>query len=1522
MRIPVLLASLLAATAASAGAGDALHRAQDRELDGDARGAAIAFHQALQRAEGLERAQAELLLAQSLARLGLPASASAYYLRVLERGPGNPFYARALEGAAAVAPLEGPAAGALEKAPSDAVAALPPELAARLRASLALSAWRAGRYADAARFAEQVPASSPAYPGARYLTGLFTQRSDPAKALGIFAGIGTLDGDRYVALAEVKQLAQLAAGRTLFALGRFAEASAAYASVPQFSRHWDEALFEGAYADLRGGDPGTALGKLHSVRSPQLSDEYAPEADKLAALIYYRNCLWPQVRDTLAKFAARYLPMRDRVKSFLDGKPGATDLAGAVEGGASLPAPVRRRVRKNERIEQMLAELRRIEVERRKIAGDAELMRSALATELADVLGKQHAAAAGVAGELIRDRLAGLARLADSLDGDIEIVVFETLKGEKEFLEERIDIDALLAAQKLYRPAITGGGSEYWQFDGEYWPDEVGYYRYTVKDACPTPERLAAAPAAAKPPSDESAHDDAIARKRDEMIAQVQRILPKLEQGARKADLSFQLAELWWEKAKSVALREVREYDQRYAAWLAARDKDEKSAGPEPKVSTAASDGYRKEALALYQTILRDVPDYPRRDELLFVLAYNQYEIGDRPGALRSYQALIEQFPGSRFVPDAYVQMGEHYFQHNDLEHARAAFEKAASFRLPKIYGFAVYKLAWCDYNAHDFRAAIAKFQEVVDYSERQAQGKDRDRIQLKNEALKDVVLPFAQMDAVEGAAAYLTEKGGARSVELIDRLAETYFESGKFDQAIRVYRLLAEKSPSDARAAAWQQKILLAYDKLNRRDEVAREMERLVAGYGPRSAWAKANAGQANALSQAQDLTESALRELVQDYHQEAIKTKNAGTYRLARDIYKRYLDAFPESESAYRLRFYSAEILYALEEWEPAGDQYARVAEQDPKGEYAQKAAYDAVLALEKAVAIAQGKLQKRELRDAARVDEHQAKGRVGQGGAERASAVARDGQEEPIPELEQKLIGACERYLRVTPEARDEVLIRYKAAYVLYQHRHHAQAGKRFGEIVQRWPADPLAQKAADLTLDVLNASEQWLPLAETAEKFHADARLSPPGGEFEKRIAKLAEGARFKHALEIYEKRNDPVLAAKEFADFVARYPRSEYAPAALNDSVVIAEKADQLDLVIAAAEQLLNEYPGAPEALQKPATLSLAGAYERSARFADAVRWYERYAARWPTDAKAPDQLFNAALWREGLGDDAGALADWRRYLERYRTRPDAARIAFNIGLLHERQKEWKKAAEQWREFQRGYARSAPPGQLLLARYKEGLARRQVNRKDPGAAAAFAEVAQRLTRLPPAERTSAVIDAAAHARFLLVEPAFEQFESVRFTTARQAELIAALKTKNARMAKLLAAYTEVIAVGSPAWSQAALTRLGEAYRDFNKGLLQAPTPRGLDAEQRELYRTTLENQALPLEDKAVEAFRKAIETSGRTGAYSEWTLRAQDRLREYRPDEVADRRRPALLSSAAAKAIAPEPLSAPGTGEAK
>ena len=58
-------------------------------------------------------------------------------------------------------------------------------------------------------------------------------------------------------------------------------------------------------------------------------------------------------------------------------------------------------------------------------------------------------------------------------------------------------------------------------------------------------------------------------------------------------------------------------------------------------------------------------------------------------------------------------QMGEHYFQHNDLARARAAFEKAASFRLPKVYAFAVYKLFGAEERA-TLSCSLSSFWKLV----------------------------------------------------------------------------------------------------------------------------------------------------------------------------------------------------------------------------------------------------------------------------------------------------------------------------------------------------------------------------------------------------------------------------------------------------------------------------------------------------------------------------------------------------------------------------------------------------------------------------------------------------------------------------------------------------------------------------------------------------------------------------------------------------------------------------------------
>jgi hypothetical protein len=432
---------------------------------------------------GAPSAEAEFHLAQALERMGFSFSAFTHYAAIVSAGPANPYYLKAIDAAASAAERlrdDVVAPNLFEKAYGEPLSALAPQSLARIRTSLALLGYRAGRFEQATRLAEQVPPGTAAYPQAQYLKGLLQERTDPQNAAATFRALAALPG----AGGELKELAWIALGRTLYALHRYEEASAAYGNVPRFSRHWDEALFEGAYADLQKGDPGGALGKLHSLQSPHLSDEFVPESLNLMAILYQQRCLYRQVREVLAQFDSEYLPMRDQINELLRSGPALEEYWRMLQpADARLPRAVQRHLQKNERVASMRAYLATLDQEASRVRANPGL-NAALKEELLDGIARQKQQSERLAGKFIQGRLADMARLIEVLEGDKELIDFETTKGEKEMLETRFDADAQLASQQLRRPGVPRDGQEYWPFDGEYWPDEIGYYRYTVKDAC------------------------------------------------------------------------------------------------------------------------------------------------------------------------------------------------------------------------------------------------------------------------------------------------------------------------------------------------------------------------------------------------------------------------------------------------------------------------------------------------------------------------------------------------------------------------------------------------------------------------------------------------------------------------------------------------------------------------------------------------------------------------------------------------------------------------------------------------------------------------------------------------------------------------------------------------------------------------------------------------------------------------------------------------------------------------------
>ena len=1073
-------------------------------------------------------------------------------------------------------------------------------------------------------------------------------------------------------------------------------------------------------------------------------------------------------------------------------------------------------------------------------------------------------------------------------------------------------------------------------------------------------------------------------QKRDETIESLKKIIPKIEDGSpQKAELLFQLSELYWEKSKYLNRKEMLKFQDDEKKIDDQRNKGEKVA--DAKEDHRESELYRSETMRLYETILREYPAYDRKDEVLFSLGYNLYETGKRDQAVKRYEELIKSYPGSKFTGDTYVQLGNHYFDvANNLTRAKEMYEKAYARPEPKIKSYALYKLAWVDFNAGEHEKALKKLQDVVDYSEKQG----KLFTDLKNEALQDSVLMFVQLNRADDAMAYFKAHAGKKkAISLTQKLGFQLADAGHHDNAIKTFRYLLTDNPVGEAAPDFTQAIIKSYEGLRQRDNVKAETKKMAELYRPGSTWWKANESKKDVLRNGFNVAEEATRGIVTEYHQEAQKTKQVETYRLARDIYKQYIDAFASSDdenfvsdNAFNMKFFYAEILWALEEWEPAAQQYDQVvvfkipsrdtAKEVSNEKYRQAASYAALLAYSNLVKIERGLMQKTTIAANAKIEEQKKKQGV-EKAAQLTKRSAKELQEQPLTKYEGLLVNACDTYVKLYPNDAQEIEVKYTAAVIYYDRNQFVPAAQRFGDIILKYPEDKRSQQAADLTLSVLDEKEEWLELNKLSRQFLANKKLSKPGTEFTSRATRIVEGSQYKYVdLVVYKKDKKPKEAAEMFLEFVKEFPRSDNADRALTYSMIIFQDANELDRSIGSGERVLKEYPGSNFELK--ARYSLGKLYEKIADFEKSACMYEDFVAAYDdwagpkalgydnikdqlkkekdakdkeakankgkkVDAKAaiaaggcptvgpiaaaPRKMeikenvdaakkeredllkeaekkdddwvsaatFNSGLWWEGLGKSDRAITDYSRYIARFKDKKDVPEIAFNIGLIHEKDKHYADAIKTYDTFLTTYQKDTrvTDARRFDVKYRIFLANRALKNN-----AEMDKAAKDLvTQFPKLSADEKKLDRAmlgyAHARFYQLEPVYKSYGDLKFK--KMATFKKEREFKEKKLAELEKSYTEVLAVGNPEYGIASLTRIGLLYSDFAANIAEMPDPPGLDEDQLGIFRSELENRYIfPVEEKALEALEKALTKSYELNTYSEWTILAQDKLNKYKP----------------------------------
>lgn len=967
---------------------------------------------------------------------------------------------------------------------------------------------------------------------------------------------------------------------------------------------------------------------------------------------------------------------------------------------------------------------------------------------------------------------------------------------------------------------------------------------------------------------------------RKESISRLKEIISNFSGSPeQKAEMILRLADLYFEEGRDLYLAEMQTYQD-------AVDKCFNTPGC--AIDSVKQADYVKESrewqdksIKLYKQILQNYPQFARADEATFYLGQALSDTGAPDQANTEFTRLVKTYPESKWVPDAYVLIGEYWFEKNEAFKAMTAYQRAAQFKEHDKYAFANYKLAWCLYNLQEYAQAIDTMKAVVTFSmsaERTGttQGSAAKRnIQLQEEALKDLVRFFADAGNMDEAYEYFNKLGKKDLIrDMLKRLAATYFEQGKFEQSIQTYRRLIAEDPNGSGAPDYQNEIISAYTKMGNKQETINEIERLLKNYGRSSAWARANATNTEAVKQAEEFVEKALRQTAVNYHNEAKKLRTgpgaAKTYELAEHAYQTYLQEFPESKYSYDVRYSYAELLYTVKKHPEAYDQYMKVVSIDPKGQHSRFCAESAIFAAKEV-------LKK----------ESKASGGGGPDPGKKTEAM-------PLSEWEQKQLAALDQFAKLFPDDKKVQGVIYESAYLLYNKNQFKEASDRFRVVIGMEPKSKQAEQAANLILDSFALVEDWTNLKDVSKAFYDQQGLGSEG--FKKEVYGIYENASLKLIEVNFKKGEDKAKGAADYLAFYKEFPTSQNADLALNNASVYLRDLGKTRESLTARLELVTKFPKSK--YYKDQVAAIGFDYESMADFGQAADWYEKLFALDKTHANAADALYSAAYFRARMGQWEQAIKNYQQYMTTWPDKNPTGNT-LEIARLYETHQKWAEASKVYLTFFTKPAPTATMDEVMFARLHYGLLMdklgqgAKVNQHWKETLAVFEKAKAAGTPM------STSVEVVAQIMYMQAEAQWQTYMAMKIDgpgdkKLPQKQLDKLLKDQLIGKAKAMAGvektYSDIIATGAGEWGLAALTKLGQAYENMSESLKGSYIPAYLTEDQKEIYTMTLEDKAYPQIEKAAAAYSAALEKSYELNLYNENTAMATRRLGVLRPDD--------------------------------
>ncbi|HEX8792958.1 MAG TPA: tetratricopeptide repeat protein [Polyangiaceae bacterium] len=910
------------------------------------------------------------------------------------------------------------------------------------------------------------------------------------------------------------------------------------------------------------------------------------------------------------------------------------------------------------------------------------------------------------------------------------------------------------------------------------------------------------------------------------------------------------LAELQWENERE-------SFVTRFEAWDK-RPVDQR--GPAPELD------YRV-ARDMLGRVIKDYPWFPDMDLALYVDGFLAFEQGKEDEARDRFERILREYPQSRFTPDAHMAKAEAIFNgHYDYNAALAEYEKVLAFKGkidPALYGLALFKSAWCYWRLGNNDEAAKRFVGVFEATDTEGGGKknvnaaQRKQLdELQEEALKYVVEVFTEneQNTAQDLYAFLTKIGGERfSGKIVRRLAEQYYDQAHYERGIEAYELLLKLEPTSRDAGKWILQIAAGYDQIEDWNRLKATFDRAIKEYTAGSPWARAQGDQAN-VAATTDAIGKQLRQDGIDLHAKAQKDRvSRAEFEGAASLYDEYLTKFSDQPKAYEIQFYVGEIdFFRLDKNLDAATHYMAAAQGIPPNETSgpladmrHDALYNALVALS------------------------------------REMDVKKSAKQQGETEADKKYAEALDLYARFYPNDPQLPAMFYRQGQYYFQNGNYDSAVKIWGMLLEKFPNSKEAGDAGDSILESFNRAKNY----ENIETWARRLKALPSFGaqKQQERLDALIVQAVFKQG-EQKAAAGDHPAAAAAYLRAAKEFPRdSRAAQACVNAEQEAKVAGDAKTLQEAAQLAMGPSYRDRPESPQggwiATTTLQAMGLFAEAADIAEQMASLgDREHPNYAKFDHEKDAAYNAVVLRAATGENDRAVIDGNKFLAAYATAPEADEVVFQMGRAQQNAGRPKDAADLYKRYITRAKNLDHRAQGLVL-----LAQAQLKNGDTrGAETSLAE-AVTLGKRNAKQLSADGKYAAAHARYMEGERVLAKFEQIQIAGDVK-QLKARLKQKTELLKDAAKIFLDCVSMGVAEWTTAALYQIGHMYEAFGKALRDSPPPPEVKTDdQKADYQSQIEEFAVPMEERSLDAYENGWKKALDLGIYNQWTAKMRDAL---------------------------------------